>query len=87
MKKLIVLLFASLLTSSGTNLAHTLARSIYDGQLALKIQEDAKEYYKTGIPSPYLKSKIQLVQNLDISLSIKESVDLLFEASHLAMAA
>lgn len=52
---------------------------------AIRIQNEAQNYYQSGIASLYLESKIQMAKNLDSSLSEEESVDLLVEASHIVL--
>lgn len=53
---------------------------------ALKIQNEAQSYYQSGIVSLYLESKIQIAKELNSSLSVDESVDLLVEASQIILA-
>ncbi len=65
---------SSLVTSAGQQKAE-----------ALKIQNEAQNYYQSGIASLYLESKIQIAKNLDSSLSDEESVDLLVEASQIIL--
>lgn len=113
MKKLIIMAFATILSSNTyavdvvTNgLAYTLANTLYTSALgiatteatslaifskdqrteALKIQNDAQNYYQSGIASLYLQSKIQVARDLDSSLSDDESVDLLIEATQIILA-
>lgn len=53
---------------------------------ALKIQNEAQNFYQSGIASLYLESKIQIAKELNSSLSTEESVDLLVEASQIILA-
>lgn len=113
MKKLLILAFASVLSTqnsyaieAGTNaLAYTLAQTIYTAALgvatteasglaissksqkaeALRIQNEAQNYYQTGSSSIYLESKIQLAKELDSKLSDDEAVDLLVSASEIIL--
>ncbi|MDD4975555.1 MAG: hypothetical protein PHY93_14450 [Bacteriovorax sp.] len=113
MKKLLILAFASIVSSNsysldiGTNaLAYTLAQTIYTGALtvatseaasisvskrnqkaeATRIQKEVQDYFQTGITSIYLESKIELAKELDVDLSVNESLDLLLEASNIILA-
>lgn len=53
---------------------------------ALRIQNEAQNYYQNGVASIYLESKIQIAQELNNSLSEEESVDLLLQASSIILA-
>lgn len=52
---------------------------------AYKIQNEAQNYYQSGIASVYLENKIKMAKNLDSSLSEEESVDLIVEASQIIL--
>lgn len=68
-----------------TSEATSIALSKNQKAEALKIQNEAQNYYQTGIASLYLNSKIQIAQELNSSLSEEESVDLLVEASQIIL--
>lgn len=53
---------------------------------ALKIQNDAQNFYQSGIASLYLQNKMQMAKNLSSDLSDDEAVDLLVEASRILLA-
>ncbi|MBP9680672.1 MAG: hypothetical protein KBD76_04665 [Bacteriovorax sp.] len=113
MKKLLVLAFASIFSTSHSfaldkvtnSLAYGLAQSLYVSALGVassqvtslaltsknqkaeaeRIQNEAQEYYLKEKVSLFLESRIQLAKELDSSLTEKESVDLLVEASHIIL--
>lgn len=68
-----------------TSEATSIALSKNQKAEALRIQNEAQNYYQTGIASLYLNSKIQIAQELNSSLSEEESVDLLVEASQIIL--
>ncbi|MGZ3787219.1 MAG: hypothetical protein ACXVLQ_01780 [Bacteriovorax sp.] len=52
---------------------------------ALRIQNEAQNYFQSGKTSIYLESKIQLAKELNPRLSDDESIDLLLEASKIIL--
>lgn len=68
-----------------TSEATSIALSKNQKAEALRIQNEAQNYYQSGIASLYLNSKIQIAQELNSSLSEEESVDLLVEASQIIL--
>lgn len=52
---------------------------------ARKIQNDAQNYYMSGMASIFLESKIQIAKELQAGLSEEEAVDLLVEASQIIL--
>lgn len=68
-----------------TSEATSIALSKNQKAEALRVQNEAQNYYQTGIASLYLNSKIQIAQELNSSLSEEESVDLLVEASQIIL--
>lgn len=53
---------------------------------ALQMQEDVQDYLQTGRLSIYLQSKLEIVKDLDATLSMGESIDLLIESSNIILA-
>jgi predicted metalloprotease with PDZ domain len=52
---------------------------------ALELKNDIQDYYQSGLMGPKLLNKVILVQSLDNSLSLDESLDALVEAANLIL--
>jgi hypothetical protein len=68
----------------GTSAATT-ASSQKSQKEALELKNDIQDYYQSGLMGPNLLNKIKLVQSLDNSLSLDESLDALVEAANLIL--
>jgi len=53
---------------------------------ARKTLREIQEYNQTGVTTTFVESKISIIQTLDNTLSLDESVDVLIEASEIILA-
>lgn len=78
-------IWSSAMGIASTKISTEVTVSKYKKEEALKIQNDAQNYYMSGIASPFLEEKIALAQELGPELSQSEAVDVLVEAASILL--
>lgn len=79
-------IYTAAITVGSTEASSIVTSSKNQRAEALRTINEAQSYFQSKIASLYLESKIQIVNQLDPSLSEEESVDLLIEASQIILA-
>lgn len=74
-------IWSSAMGVASTKVSAEATLSKYKKEEALKIENDAQNYYMSGIASAFLEEKIKLAQEIEPSLSESEAVDVLVEAA------